>query len=515
MADRTAIRSSPPMTARRHGTRRRALIVNAYIDGMGRQGRRRTIPQALAPAMLAGALDPSQWTIRLYNEHVTGDLRDFALLQWPDVLVLTGLTSSLDRMLQLTAYARTLNPSVIVVAGGPAVRAMPALARRFFDYACRGDVEELRDVIRDVCGEGYVTEGDIVPRYDLAPWLQGRFGYVEATRNCNFRCAFCSIAGEGRRYQSLSVSALRGQIGALSNPRDLIFLDNNFFGSDRAQFHARVNLIEELRARGVCSSWAALVTQDFFANPDHLTTVRRSGCLFLFSGVESFDERALQSFNKKQNTAATQLATIATCLDAGVAFLYGIVLDNSTRSIADMRREIDFILDTDSIPLPCYFSFAVPLPGTAFFRRAVSEGQFRPNVLLRDLHGMVPIVQSQHDELTELRRFADDLSVFRGYGRRAIAHAATFAARNRSRLGSTQLTASMLPVMMLCKPESRVNRGPRLRAAAEAFQPLRTNATPLIRVDSSFEEHFKSVPITDADGSIAEALLPDLGPLAS
>ena len=128
---------------------------------------------------------------------------------------------------------------------------------------------------------------------------------------------------------------------------------------------------------------------------------------------------------------------------------------------------------------------------------------------------MVPIVQSQHDELAELRRFADDLSVFRGYGRRAIAHAAAFAAHNRSRLDATQLTASMSSVMLLCKPESRLNGGPRLRAAAEAFQPSRADATPLIRVDSSFEEHFKSVPVTDADGSLAEALLPDFGPLAS
>jgi hypothetical protein len=43
-------------------------------------------------------------------------LEDQSILSGLDMLVLTGLTNSFDRMLHLAAYARTKNPKVIVVA---------------------------------------------------------------------------------------------------------------------------------------------------------------------------------------------------------------------------------------------------------------------------------------------------------------------------------------------------------------------------------------------------------------
>ena len=152
-------------------------------------------------------------------------------LAWPDVLVLTGLTNSFDRMLHLTAYARTKNPNVIVVAGGPPVRSLPLLSRKVFDYSCLGDIEELCDVIKEALGPEYVAE-TMLPRYDLAYWL-GRIGYVETTRYCNFRCSFCSLTAEGHGYQTYELDYIRQQILASGKRRRMFFLDNNFYGSDR------------------------------------------------------------------------------------------------------------------------------------------------------------------------------------------------------------------------------------------------------------------------------------------
>ena len=138
--------------------RKRILIVNCYFDD-SRQPIRRTqkIPQAVGPIYLAGFFDLKLCKVRCYTELASGPLEDEQLLGWADMLVLTGLTNSYDRMLHLTAYARSKNPSVIVVAGGPAVRALPLLARRYFDYCCYGDIEEMRDVIADACRWRHVT----------------------------------------------------------------------------------------------------------------------------------------------------------------------------------------------------------------------------------------------------------------------------------------------------------------------------------------------------------------------
>ena len=51
---------------------------------------------------------------------------------------LRGITVAFDRMLHLTAYARSKNAHVIVVAGGPPIRAIPRYSQRFFDYCCVG-----------------------------------------------------------------------------------------------------------------------------------------------------------------------------------------------------------------------------------------------------------------------------------------------------------------------------------------------------------------------------------------
>ena len=101
------------------------------------------IPRGSGHVFLAGAFNPKTTEIKLHSEQTDGYLADRALLGWPDMLVLTGLTSGLDRMLHLAAYAKTLNPRVVTVAGGPAIRALPRFAASRFDHSCLGDVEEL------------------------------------------------------------------------------------------------------------------------------------------------------------------------------------------------------------------------------------------------------------------------------------------------------------------------------------------------------------------------------------
>ena len=134
-------------------SRRRILVVNAYFDDARKPTRRpTTVLKAMGPPFLAGAFDRSMCEVKLYDEQSSGPLEDSKLLGWPDMLVLTGMTAAFDRMLHLTAYARTLNARVVVVAGGPAVRLLHAYSTGFFDYSCTGDVEELLEVVEDAFG---------------------------------------------------------------------------------------------------------------------------------------------------------------------------------------------------------------------------------------------------------------------------------------------------------------------------------------------------------------------------
>ena len=86
----------------------------------------------MAPPYLAGMFSRKNCFIKLYNEQYSGHLKDFRLIKWPDMVILTGLNTAYDRMLHISAYVRTNNSKAIIVAGGSAIRALANYSINFY-----------------------------------------------------------------------------------------------------------------------------------------------------------------------------------------------------------------------------------------------------------------------------------------------------------------------------------------------------------------------------------------------
>jgi len=504
--------SAPDQIPRAYSTRRRVLVVNCYFDYSREPIRRSTkFPQAVGPIFLAGAFARQLCEVRCYDELSSGPLEDQALLGWCDMLVLTGLTHCFDRFLHLTAYARTKNPKVIVVAGGPGVRALPLLSEKVFDYSCVGDIEELRDVITEVWGERYAAE-HMLPRFDLAYWIK-LVSHVESTRYCNFHCSFCSLTGEGRAYQTYDLENIRHQIMAAGKRRKLLFVDNNFYGNDREHFRRRIDLISELRAAGQFRNWAALVTNDFFSKQENLTLAKDSGCELLFSGVESFDSNWLRTFNKLQNTSAPQVEMISRCLNAGIIFCYGLMLDLSTRSIADVERELRFITGTPEITLPAFITLSIPILGTPYFYECLENQTILPDTKLRDMDG-ITIVQKPLDPIDQAVAFVRGVEQFRGLRSRVLKHSIKFFNLYRSKLNPLQLSIGFEQGLLLSAHTLVTSttgfgwiKKRRIRTYVSTTEPLDATYTPAFRVDSRFQSYFQPTMVTDKAGNLAPELI--------
>lgn len=495
--------------------KKKILIVNCYFPEIREPIKRiNEVPNALAPVLLAGHFCPQACDVRLYNEVNSGFLEIFDrdLLGWPDMLVLTGLTAAFDRLLHITAYVRTLNPKVVVAAGGHGVRALPRYSKRFFDYACQGDVEEIVEVIRDALGEEYVAR-DFAPRYDLAYWMK-RFGYVESSRNCNFRCSFCSLTGVGRPYQVNPLDYLETQLAAVGNRSILFFEDNQLLGDGQKTFANRIERVRRRRAAGQFKHWGGFVTDTFFWKEENIRLARETGCISLFVGVESFDDSDwLGSVNKSQNAKHSQVELIRRCLDGGVLFQYGLVFDPTERTVAQMYREMDIICDTPEIPVPLFMFTAIPFPGTPLFHERIEKNQILPNTKMRDLESST-LCLKPIDPVEEVVQFIKTGKNFRNYRRRVLAHQVQFLKRYRHTLSFDQKLVSTLGVAAILYPGKFsspgsifVRKGPRTHLSTT--DRLDRVYTPMMHVDKRWRDYFEPTVIIDSGGQLNPALQDD------
>jgi radical SAM superfamily enzyme YgiQ (UPF0313 family) len=494
--------------------KKRVLVVNGYFPET-REPVRLTheVPNTLAPVLLAGAFAPEHCEIRLYNEVSSGHLEIFEpdLIQWPDMVVMTGLIASFDRLKHLAAYFRTANPRVILVAGGQAIRAFPRYSKPFFDYVCLGDVEQLRDVVREAWGAAYVAD-EMLPRYDLADWMRG-IGYAESSRNCNFRCNFCSLTGEGGRYLKQSIGALRRQLEALGRRRGVLFVDNQFYGPDREFFLERMALFRELRAAGKLGSWSAICTNTFLWDEENLVLAREAGCISLFIGVESFDEAWLRRVNKTHNNRRSQIELIERCLRAGILFQYGIVYDPTERRISELERELRLICDSPEIPPPNFIFLAIPFPGTPFFHDRLAQGLILPNTKTRDLEGST-LSLNPLDGAEEVGDFIRRIKYFHGFRKAIAKHQAQFLWHYRRSLDATQAAISSSCMLSLFSPSTLSDPrnlfiAKRPRTHISTTDRLDAVYTPRLRVDPAYEHYFEPTAVTNAAGELSEAMIDD------
>jgi len=496
--------------------RKRVLVVNAYLDETRRlKGRPHFVPQSMGPAYLAGAFNPATTEVRIYSELYAGPLLDRGLLGWPDLLVLTGMTTAYDRMLHLTAYAKTLNPKVVVAAGGPAIRQLPGLSRQFFDHCCTGDIEEMQDVARTVLGPDHVAEV-MLPRFDLVNWM-GHIGYVESSRNCNFRCSFCTLTGENVEYKTYDLEYLRAQLEAVGWRTCVLFIDNNFYGNNKAYFRAKLDLLKEFHRKKAFGGWAALVTNDFFADPDNLRLAKESGCLGLFSGVESFDAAQIRRFRKNQNLILPQVDLITGCLEAGIAFQYGVIFDIYNRTLAEIRDELDFITSTPAISLPAFVNLTIPILRTPHFYEMLDKGAFLPATKLRDMDGNTLVVRPL-DPMEDAVEFLDGMPTLRGFKRQVLHHMAGFWRRYHRRLTVPQMLSCIGNGALLCLPALAHNHGgvfkrtPAVspRTYITTTEPPGPLYQPFMPVDAAYERNFRPVMVTDQQGGLAADIAADM-----
>jgi hopanoid C-2 methylase len=479
----------------------RILVVVAHFDDTRNpDGRPNFIPQGLGHAFLAGAFHHQNVDVRIYSEFHGGPLKDEQVFAWPNMLVLTGVTSAFDRMRQLAAYVRTKSPACVIVAGGPAVRNLPILSAAAFDYACNGDIEELATIALEVFGANAVAS-DMRPRFDLLAW-KSPVNYVETSRYCNFRCTFCALTAERRDYKTYDLGYVEEQIRSYPQKKPVLFIDNNFYGNNRSVFFQKLDLLRDLVKEGVLPGWIALVTGDFFSDLQNVIRAQQAGCIGLFSGVESFDADQIKTYNKRQNLLP-QIEVIKACLEAGIVFQYGLIFDPTTQHVQQMQGELDFTIQCDAIPLPAFTSLTIPLLGTPLFHQRVKLHQFLPLTKLRDMDGFT-LLTKPLDEMERVLPFVRSLVELDG-------SFSEFACRGYKLLRRywRSLSARQIAFIVANSFPKLINRRRTVATADNdkltyitTTQPLGPLYKPMFAVPEQYRHYFRPTMVTDGKGDL-------------
>ncbi len=378
-----------------------------YPDWNGRRSEAaRGIPKPLASdtgaAPYAGihlaSLLPRDWKITLVHEMV----RDVDLDMDVEAVFLSTMDFCAPHARYLARQFRVRGVKVIV--GG----LFPTLNPEYFDGAADavvvGEAEPimprlLADLQSNTLSPRYVAEhpADLsllpVPRYDLVETDFRMTMPYEATRGCPFTCSFCVLSAIRLPFRHRPIPNVLRDIRAIPahwNWRQrqwLVFWDNNL-GADRAYFR---ELCEALTP--VKRIWGTQTSIDT-VTPESARAMGRSGCRFVFVGLESLAQESLLGSNKRQNKVHEYRDRIRLLHDNGVLvmsiFLVG--LDGDTPRYLD---DLPNLVHEVGVDVPV-FSLAAPILGTTFHRQLAEAGRLLPGDLLGGMDGVHLVYRPQN-----------------------------------------------------------------------------------------------------------------------
>jgi radical SAM superfamily enzyme YgiQ (UPF0313 family) len=213
------------------------------------------------------------------------------------------------------------------------------------------------------------------PRYDL---LRGNFfipRVVQATRGCPFTCSFCTVPSINPGFRTRPTGDVIKDIqydrfGHWWQRKVVWFWDDNLTVK-RAYIRELLAAMIPLR-----KWWLTQASMDIGNDRDLLDLMKRSGCIGIFFGIESFGAESLRDAHKPQNKISTYKARIRELHDRGICVMAGFIagFDGDTpESITAMARQ----LYETGVDVP-FLSVLTPYRGTPAYSRLAEEGRILP-----------------------------------------------------------------------------------------------------------------------------------------
>ena len=350
------------------------LIQSSHLDRDGAVFKSRNLPYPGLALPIIAALTPGDVDVAIVNDYFESiDYDDPA-----DLVGVTAMTPQAPRAYQIMDEFRRRGKRVVM--GGFHCTLFPDEALLHADCVVVGEAEDTwprvwADFVAGAMQRLYRADGHPnlagrpAPRYDLI----NRAGYsllsypVQTTRGCPRRCEFCSVHHFfGGTYRHRPIDEVVRDVRATQSPY-VFFIDDNI-AADRQY---AMELMAAIKPLGIV--WGSQCNVSACEDEEFLRAAKDAGCLSLFFGIESLEQKSLDAANKSFNRVEDYGRLLKRVRDIGimptVSMIMGLEADGP-ESFENTRR---FLME-NRIPI-AYFFILAPAPGTPFFERLESEGR--------------------------------------------------------------------------------------------------------------------------------------------
>lgn len=343
-------------------------------DRFGSRRRRSTSVPKLNLSLLAAYADD------LFDVHIIDEtVEEINFEIKADLVAITVLTLVAKRAYEIAAEFSKRGAKTVM--GGFHVHSFPDEAACHADALVIGEAEGvweqlLKDFVAGKMKKRYQRDtphslvGLRIPRHDLIKRKFYSFPNVmETTRGCPNRCTYCSVTRYwGHRYRFRPIQEVIDEIRSMP-PGGIMFVDDNIIGSPSRAKELFKALIP-LKRKWYSQADIKKIAKD----PELLDLCARSGCQWLFMGIESVNAQNLKDVGKSRiNKVEEYQESIRAIQDTGIrifgSFIFG--LDHDDRTVFD--NTIQFC--EDNYLHGANFYIFVPLPASVLFDRMEEEGR--------------------------------------------------------------------------------------------------------------------------------------------
>jgi radical SAM superfamily enzyme YgiQ (UPF0313 family) len=317
---------------------------------------------------------------------------------------IVGIATYCDSFVFLQDITRAIkkeNPNKLIFLGGPLVTSLPEIILQntaadcailsegeltlieFFDRHFDKKSSDLGDIKGMACKEGgevkissprlQIKNLDNLPLLDYTIWpnyesiVKNGQILISSMRGCPQECSFCFKTIPGLRLKSLK--RFEEEVAYLKKTTkfDYTWLNDLTFNVIEKRAMDVCGILKKYNVRYHCFARVQKVSKGL------ADTLKETGCLGIWFGLESYDQDVLDLNRKSIRTEEINNA-VRIAREAGLAVrgLFIVGLYGETKE--SLKKMFDFIKVSDFLPLVKYL---VPFPGTSLYKYALQTGKIK------------------------------------------------------------------------------------------------------------------------------------------